>query len=98
MGAKKVKGPSKSRDFVQGISPRHIYSTVALIVNFDAPPTPHLCALYAHLRELLCCSPYLYNDTLYVMAGLVSCASLLHLAVRPVDTKFFEKEEQQDKR
>jgi hypothetical protein len=29
---------------------------------------------------------------MYVMAGLVTCAAVLHLAVKPVDSKFFEKD------
>ncbi|XP_023325629.1 uncharacterized protein LOC111699239 isoform X2 [Eurytemora carolleeae] len=36
-------------------------------------------------------SPFLYNNTMYTMAGLVSCASLLHFMVKPVDKKYFEK-------
>jgi len=36
-------------------------------------------------------SPFLYNDTMYAMAGLVGVASLLHFMVRPVDAKYFEK-------
>lgn len=36
-------------------------------------------------------SPFLYNNTLYTMAGLVTCASVLHLMVKPVDRKYFEK-------
>jgi hypothetical protein len=30
---------------------------------------------------------------MYVMAGLVCCASVLHLAVTPVNSKFFEQQE-----
>lgn len=37
-------------------------------------------------------SPFLYNDTMYVMAGLVCCAAVLHAAIQPVDRKFFEVE------
>lgn len=36
-------------------------------------------------------SPFLYNDTMYTMAGLVTCASILHFMVKPVDKKYFEK-------
>merc|ERR1711928_34200 len=35
-------------------------------------------------------SPYIYNSTLYTMAGLVSAASILHFMVKPVDKKYFE--------
>jgi len=35
-------------------------------------------------------SPFLYNNTMYTMAGLVG--SCLHFMVRPVDKKYFEKE------
>jgi len=37
-------------------------------------------------------SPFLYNNTMYTMAGLVGTASMLHFLVRPVHTKYFEKE------
>merc|ERR1711915_795420 len=37
-------------------------------------------------------SPFLYNNTMYTMAGLVGIASVLHFMVKPVDKKFFEKE------
>merc|ERR1712106_986280 len=36
-------------------------------------------------------SPFLYNNTMYTMAGLVGVASVLHFMVKPVDKKFFEK-------
>merc|ERR1719360_166568 len=36
-------------------------------------------------------SPFLYNNTMYTMAGLVSAAAALHFMVRPVNKKFFEK-------
>jgi len=36
-------------------------------------------------------SPFLYNNTMYTMAGLVTTASALHFMVKPVDKKFFEK-------
>lgn len=36
-------------------------------------------------------SPFLYNDTMYAMAGLVGVASLLHVMVKPVNKKYFEK-------
>ena len=38
-------------------------------------------------------SPFLYNNTMYTMAGLVSLASALHFMVGPVNKKYFEKEE-----
>merc|ERR1712098_685324 len=38
-------------------------------------------------------SPFLYNNTMYTMAGLVGIASVLHFLVKPVDKKYFEKEE-----
>jgi len=37
-------------------------------------------------------SPFLYNNTMYTMAGLVGVASVLHFMVKPVDKKFYEKE------
>jgi len=37
-------------------------------------------------------SPFLYNNTMYTMAGLVSVGAMLHFMVRPVNQKFFEKE------
>jgi hypothetical protein len=36
-------------------------------------------------------SPFLYNNTMYTMAGLVSTAAVLHFLVRPVNQKYFEK-------
>lgn len=36
-------------------------------------------------------SPFLYNNTMYTMAGLVSVGAALHFLVRPVDKKYFEK-------
>jgi len=36
-------------------------------------------------------TPFLYNNTMYTMAGLVSAAAALHFMVRPVNTKYFEK-------
>jgi len=36
-------------------------------------------------------SPFLYNNTMYTMAGLVSVASVLHFMVKPIDKKYFEK-------
>ena len=36
-------------------------------------------------------SPFLYNNTMYTMAGLVSTAAVLHFMVRPVHQKYFEK-------
>ena len=35
-------------------------------------------------------SPFLYNNTMYTCAGLVSVASALHFMVKPVNTKYFE--------
>jgi len=36
-------------------------------------------------------SPFIYNNTMYTMACLVSVGAALHFMVRPVDRKFFEK-------
>ena len=36
-------------------------------------------------------SPFIYNNTMYAMAGLVSVGAALHFMVRPVDKKHFEK-------
>ena len=36
-------------------------------------------------------SPFIYNNTMYTMAGLVSLGAMLHLAVRPVNPKYYEK-------
>ena len=36
-------------------------------------------------------SPFIYNNTMYTMAGLVSLGAALHLMVKPVDDKYFEK-------
>ncbi|XP_023327563.1 uncharacterized protein LOC111700759 [Eurytemora carolleeae] len=36
-------------------------------------------------------SPFLYNNTMYTMAGLVSAGAALHFLVRPVNKKYFEK-------
>ena len=36
-------------------------------------------------------SPFIYNNTMYTMAGLVSVGAALHLMVKPVDGKYFEK-------
>jgi len=36
-------------------------------------------------------TPFLYNSSMYTMAGLAGVAALLHFAVRPVDRKYFEK-------
>jgi len=35
-------------------------------------------------------SPFIYNTTLYTMAGLVSVAAMLHFMVKPVNKKYFE--------
>jgi len=37
-------------------------------------------------------SPFLYNTTMYTMAGLVGVGAMLHFLVRPVNQKYFEKE------
>ena len=36
-------------------------------------------------------SPFIYNNTMYTMAGLVGVGAALHFMVRPVDKKYFEK-------
>ena len=36
-------------------------------------------------------SPYLYDSTMYTMAGLAACSAILHYYVKPVDRKYFEK-------
>ena len=36
-------------------------------------------------------SPFIYNNTMYTMAGLVGIGAMLHFMVRPVDRKYFEK-------
>jgi len=36
-------------------------------------------------------SPFLYNNTMYTMAGLVGVGGMLHFMIKPVDKKFFEK-------
>jgi len=36
-------------------------------------------------------SPFIYNNTMFTMAGLVSVGAALHLLVKPVDSKYFEK-------
>ena len=38
-------------------------------------------------------SPFLYNNTMYTMSALVGVAAMLHFMVKPVDRKYFEKEE-----
>ena len=42
-------------------------------------------------------SPFLYNSTLYTMAGLASLATVLHFSVRPVDRKYFRSEPEEQK-
>merc|ERR1719427_981931 len=37
-------------------------------------------------------TPFLYNNTMYTMAGLVSVGAMLHFMVKPVNQKYFEKE------
>ena len=36
-------------------------------------------------------SPFIYNNTMFAMAGLASIGAVMHLLVKPVDTKYFEK-------
>lgn len=38
-------------------------------------------------------SPFLYNNTMYTMSALVGVAAMLHFLVKPVDKKYFEKED-----
>jgi len=40
-------------------------------------------------------SPFIYNSTLYTMAGLATVASVVQLTMRPVNPKYFEKVEQE---
>jgi MFS family permease len=40
-------------------------------------------------------TPFMYNTSFYAMAGLMAVAAAAHLAVRPVDPKFYEKIEGQ---
>merc|ERR1712173_433164 len=42
-------------------------------------------------------SPFLYNDTMYTCAALVSLASLLHFMVKPVNNKYFESDHEKYK-
>ena len=37
-------------------------------------------------------SPFLYNNTMYTMAGLAGIGAMLHFLVKPVDKKYFEAE------
>ena len=37
-------------------------------------------------------SPFIYNNTMYTMAGLVAVGAGLHSMIRPVDRKFFKKD------
>jgi len=37
-------------------------------------------------------SPFLYNNTMYTMAGLAGLGAMLHFLVKPVDNKYFEAE------
>ena len=37
-------------------------------------------------------SPFLYNNTMYTMAGLAGVGAMLHFLVKPVDKKYFETE------
>ena len=36
-------------------------------------------------------SPFIYNNTMFTMAGLASVGAVMHLLVKPVDSKYFEK-------
>ena len=38
-------------------------------------------------------SPFIYNSTLYTMAGLVSVAAMLHFMIKPVNSKYFDMSE-----
>lgn len=42
-------------------------------------------------------SPFIYNGTMYTMAGLVGVGAALHFMVRPVNQKYFEVQEAKDK-
>ena len=42
-------------------------------------------------------SPFLYNNTMYTCAALVSLASALHFMVKPVNTKYFETDHDSSK-
>lgn len=37
-------------------------------------------------------SPFIYNNTMYAMASLVSLGAAMHFLVRPVDKKYFEQD------
>jgi len=37
-------------------------------------------------------TPFMYNNTMYTMASLVGVGAMLHFMVRPVNSKYFEKE------
>nr|XP_040568855.1 LOW QUALITY PROTEIN: oxalate:formate antiporter-like [Lepeophtheirus salmonis] len=37
-------------------------------------------------------SPFIYNNTMYTMAGLVGTGAVLHFMVKPVEKKFFKKD------
>ena len=43
-------------------------------------------------------SPYIYDNTMYAMAGLMSIAAISHIMVKPVDPKYFEKVEPEQKK
>ena len=40
-------------------------------------------------------TPFIYDSTMYSMAGLMGVAALAHLAVRPVAAKYFEPREKE---
>ncbi len=35
-------------------------------------------------------TPYIYDSTMYTMAGLACVASVSHFLIKPVDPKYFE--------
>lgn len=43
-------------------------------------------------------SPFIYNNTMYTMAGLVGIGAALHFMVKPVHPKYFEKDEELPKK
>jgi hypothetical protein len=36
-------------------------------------------------------APYIYDSTMYAMAGLMAIAAVSHAMVKPVDPKYYEK-------
>jgi len=43
-------------------------------------------------------SPFLYNNTMYTMAGLAGLGAMLHFLVKPVDNKYFEAEPESEQK